>query len=286
MSTGPAALNSLKRFHLHLVSDATGETVSAVARACLVQFDLVEPVTHPWWLVRTLGQVERVVAGVAANPGVVLATVVDAPVRNKLEELCRQIHVPCISVLDPILAALAGHLNVGFSTQPGRQHMLDAEYFRRIDAMHFTLAHDDGQMLDDIDDADIIVVGVSRTSKTPTCMYLANRGIKAANVPLVFSLPLPTELLAAKSPLIVGLTMEPRTLTDVRRSRLKFLTPGKETDYADPDMVREEISEARQLYARQRWPMIDVSHRSIEEVSATILQIFNEHKMTRQRSLS
>ncbi|MBY0431918.1 MAG: kinase/pyrophosphorylase, partial [Rhodospirillales bacterium] len=168
----------MKSFHLHLVSDATGETLSSVARACLVQFETVRSVQHLWWLVRTQGQVDRVIAGIEANPGIVLFTLVDTGVRALLEEACRQMNIPAIPVLDPVMGALANYLEVEFQAQPGRQHMLDAEYFKRIDAMHFTLAHDDGQCVHDLDDADVIVVGVSRTSKTPTCMYLANRGVK------------------------------------------------------------------------------------------------------------
>jgi regulator of PEP synthase PpsR (kinase-PPPase family) len=268
----------MKRFHLHLVSDATGETVSSVARACLVQFEGVEPVQHLWWLVRSQGQLDRVVAGIEANPGVVLATLIDASVRGLLEEACRRMHVPCIPVLDPVMAALAGYLDVEFGTQPGRQHVLDAEYFRRIDAMHFTLAHDDGQLLDNLDDADVVLVGVSRTSKTPTCMYLANRGIKAANIPLVPGIAPPPELLSAQRPLIVGLTKDPKSLTDIRRSRLKFLNEEKMTDYADFDRVRDEVMKARQLFTRQNWPVIDVTRKSIEEAAATILQLYARYR--------
>jgi hypothetical protein len=264
----------VKRFHLHLVSDATGETVNSIARACLVQFEGIDPVYHLWWLVRTQGQIERVIAGIEAHPGVVLATVMDGGVRGVLEEACRHLHMPFIPALDPVMAALAGYLDAEFTTQPGRQHVLDAEYFRRIDAMHFTLAHDDGQLLHDIDDADVILVGISRTSKTPTCMYLANRGLKAANIPLVPGIAPPPELLAARKPLIVGLTKEPKSLTDIRRSRLQFLNEDNETDYADPDRVKEEVAMARRLFTRHNWPVIDVSRRSIEEASATILQLY------------
>lgn len=263
-----------KRFHLHLVSDATGETVSSAARACLVQFENVEPIQHMWWLVRTQGQVERVIAGIEANPGLVLATVMDSAVRGLLEEACRHMHVPCVSLLDPVMAALAGYLDSEFGTQPGRQHVLDAEYFKRIDAMHFTLAHDDGQLLNELDEADVVLVGVSRTSKTPTCMYLANRGLKSANIPLIPGMPPPPELLAAKHPLIVGLTKEPKSLTDIRKARLQFLNQQDETDYADLDRVKEEVAMARRLFAQNNWPVIDVSRRSIEEASAAILQLY------------
>lgn len=269
---------TLQRFHLHLVSDATGETLSSVARACLVQFDQVEPVQHLWWLVRSQGQVARVVAGIEAEPGVVLATLMDGAVRSLLEEACRQLRVPFIPVLDPVMAALSGYLNVEFGAQPGRQHVLDADYFARIDAMHYTLAHDDGQLLTGLEDADVVVTGVSRTSKTPTCMYLANRGIKAANVPLIPGMPPPPELLSLKGPLIVGLTKEPKSLADIRRSRLKFLQQNDETDYADEEQVKAEVAEARRFFARQGWPVIDVTRRSIEEASATILQLLTARR--------
>jgi len=277
-STGGSQLVTLQRFHLHLVSDATGETLSSVARACLVQFDQVEPIQHLWWLVRSQGQVARVVAGIDAEPGVVLATLMDNGVRSLLEEACRQLRVPFIPVLDPVMAALSGYLNVEFGAQPGRQHVLDAEYFARIDAMHYTLAHDDGQLLTGLEDADVVLTGVSRTSKTPTCMYLANRGIKAANVPLIPGMPPPPELMSLKGPLIVGLTKEPKSLADIRRSRLKFLQQNDETDYADEERVKSEVAEARRLFARQGWPVIDVTRRSIEEASATILQLLTQKR--------
>lgn len=274
---------TMKSFHLHLVSDATGETVSSVARACLVQFENVQPIQHLWWLVRTQGQVERVIAGIEANPGLVLFTLVDTGVRAVLEEACKHLHVPCIPVLDPVMVALAGFLEEEVHAQPGRQHVLDAEYFKRIDAMHFTLAHDDGQLVEDLDDADVILIGVSRTSKTPTCMYLANRGLKAANVPLVPGVALPPQVLAARRPLVVGLTKDPKSLSDIRRNRLKFLNQ-EETDYADVDKVREEVNNARRLFARHGWPAIDVTRRSIEEASASILQLFARHQANRETS--
>jgi len=267
-----------QKFHLHLVSDATGETLSSVARACLVQFDQVEPIQHLWWLVRSQGQVARVVAGIEAEPGVVLATLMDGGVRSLLEEACRQLRVPFIPVLDPVMAALSGYLNVEFGAQPGRQHALDAEYFARIDAMQYTLAHDDGQLLNGLEDADVVLVGVSRTSKTPTCMYLANRGIKAANIPLVPGMTPPPELLQLRKPLIVGLTKEPKSLTDIRKTRLKFLRHDDESDYADVDRVTDEVAEARKLFARNGWPVIDVTKRSIEEAAATISQLLTRRR--------
>lgn len=268
----------MRTFHLHLVSDATGETVTSVARACMVQFEAVHAVQHNWWLVRTQGQVERVIAGIEDNPGIVLCTLVDRAVRGVLEEACRHLHVPCIPVLDPVMGALAGYLQAEMHATPGRQYQLDAEYFARIDAMQFTLAHDDGQLLDDLEDADIVLVGVSRTSKTPTCMYLANRGHKCANYPLVPNVPPPPQLEALKSPLVVGLTKDPKSLSDIRRARLRFLNHDEDSDYAQYELVREEVMSARRLFSRHDWPVVDVTRRSIEEASAAILQLYTQHK--------
>ncbi len=273
----------MKSFHLHLVSDATGETVTSAARACLVQFPDAHPIQHLWWLVRTQAQVQRVIAGIEANPGIVLFTIVDTGVRGVLEEACRHLQVPCVPVLDPVMAALSAHLETEFTSQPGRQHVLDAEYFDRIDAMHFTIAHDDGQNLDHLDDADVVLVGVSRTSKTPTCMYLANRGLKAANVPLVPGVPPPERLARLRRPLVVGLTKEPRSLTDIRRHRLRLLHQDADSSYADLDAVREEVLAARRLFARHGWPVIDVTRRSIEEAAAAIVQLYAQHLETRQQ---
>src|SRR5690349_13758213 len=221
---------TLTRFHLHLVSDSTGETVHSVARACLVQFDEARAIEHVWSMVRTHGQLDRVIAGVEANPGIVLSTLVNAGLRQALQDACRRLQVTIIPVLDPVLGALAAFLGRESRGLPGKQHLLDSEYFARIDAMTFALAHDDGQSPWGIDDADVCLVGVSRTSKTPTCLYLANRGIKASNVPFVPGVPLPLELLAAKKPLIVGLTNDPERLIHLRRNRLSMLDHNENTD--------------------------------------------------------
>ena len=267
-----------RRFHLHLVSDATGETINSVARACLVQFEEIEPIEHTWSLIRTSGQMDKVVASITENRGIVLFTMVNEDLRNQLREGCRKLQVPCIAVLDPVIVALANFLGLQASGRPGRQHELDAEYFARIDAMTFALAHDDGQSARNYDEADVILVGVSRTSKTPTCIYLANRGIKAANVPIVPGCPLPPELLTARRPLVVGLTKDPTQLVHIRRNRLRLLSQDDTTDYVDPDSVREEVAQARRLCAEHRWPVVDVTRRSIEETAATIIQMLGEHR--------
>jgi regulator of PEP synthase PpsR (kinase-PPPase family) len=265
----------LTRFHLHLVSDSTGETVHSMARACLVQFDEAKAIEHVWSMVRTMSQVDRVIAGVEANPGIVLFTLVNDQLRQALQEGCRRLQVTVIPVLDPVLGAMAAFFGRQSRGLPGKQHLLDGEYFARIDAMTFALNHDDGQSPWGFDDADVCLVGVSRTSKTPTCLYLANRGIKASNVPFVPGMSLPTELLAATKPLIVGLTNDPERLIQLRRNRLTMLDHNGDTDYTDIESVRSEVREARRVFAQQRWPVIDVSRRSIEETAAAIYKLLS-----------
>ena len=267
-----------RRFHIHLVSDATGETINSVARACLVQFEGIDPLEHTWTLIRTPGQMDKVLAAIAASPGIVLFTMVNEDLRNQLREGCRKLQAPCIPVLDPVIGALANCLGLQASGRPGGQHELDAEYFARIDAMTFALAHDDGQSARNYDEADVILVGVSRTSKTPTCIYLANRGIKAANVPIVPGCPVPPELMHARHPLVIGLTKDPGQLIQIRRNRLRHLAQDDQTDYVDPESVREEVARARRLCAEHSWPVLDVTRRSIEETAAAIIQLLGEHR--------
>ena len=269
-----------RRFHLHLVSDATGETINSVARACVVQFDGIDPTEHVWTLIRTAGQMDKVLSAIAAHPGIVLFTIVNDELRTQLREGCRKLQTPCIAVLEPVIGAFASFLGLKATGRPGGQHELDAEYFARIDAMTFALAHDDGQSARNYDEADVILVGVSRTSKTPTCIYLANRGIKAANVPIVPGCPVPPELLRARHPLVVGLTKDPGQLIQIRRNRLRLLAQDDQTDYVDPESVREEVAQARRLCAEHNWPVLDVTRRSIEETAAAIIQMLSEHRVS------
>jgi hypothetical protein len=265
--------------HLHLVSDATGETINTVARACLVQFEGVKTIEHVWSLVRTRGQMDKALDGIAEYPGPVLFTLVNETQRGILVEGCRQLDVPCIPVLDPIIHRLASCFGVGISGLPGLQHALDAEYFHRMDAMNYALAHDDGQLQNDLDRADVVLVGVSRTSKTPTCIYLANRGIKAANVPIVPGCPLPDRLLQTHKALVIGLTTDPARLVQVRRNRMRMIAEGQDkTDYLDLDAVREEVSLARKYCRQHNWPIIDVTRRSIEETAATVMSLYAKHR--------
>lgn len=277
-SAGRPAASTGQGFHLHLVSDATGETIQSVARACLAQFEGVEPVEHFWNLVRTDRQLDLVIEQIADYRGLVVYTLVDEPLRRRLEDTCRQLGVPSVSVLDPVMETFSRFLSMERQSRPGRQHMLDAAYFGRMAAMDFALAHDDGQAAAELHQADVILIGVSRTSKTPTCLYLANRGIKAANVPYVPGVKLPAQLDELRNPLIVALTKDPDRLVQIRRSRLQELKEGEFTNYVDPEFVREEVKEARRFYARKGWPVINVSRRAIEETAAEILSLIGRRR--------
>lgn len=261
--------------NLHLVSDSTGETLNSIARAAIARFDNPGVVQHRWFLVRSRMNLDRVIEGIEQEPGPVIFTLVDRSLRHTLEETCGRLGVPCLSVLDSVMELLQGEIGLRATEKRAAQHVMDADYFRRIDAMHYVLSHDDGQGTAGIANADVVLVGVSRSSKTPTCFYLANRGVKAANVPLVPGAPLPPELENAPCP-VVGLTIDPVSLIDIRRHRLKIIGAGGvrvgENEYVDPEAVKQEILAARRLCASHGWPVIDVTRRSIEETAATIMQ--------------
>lgn len=266
----------MKEFHLHLVSDSTGETVSSVARAAVVQFDEVTAHEHIWSLVRTRGQLDKVLSGIETHPGIVMYTLVDKTLRDILKAECLKRSLPCIPVLAPVLAELTTYLGIESSSLPGRQHELDDKYFSRVEAINYTLAHDDGQATWDLNDADIILIGVSRTSKSPTCVYLANRGFKTANIPFVKTELLPPDLELLKKPLIVGLTIGTDRLIQIRKTRLQSLKQEEDTNYVDLEKVEEEIRESRRLFTKHKWPVIDVTRRSVEETAANIMQYFHD----------
>jgi [pyruvate, water dikinase]-phosphate phosphotransferase / [pyruvate, water dikinase] kinase len=266
-------------FHLHLVSDSTGETLIAVSRAASAQYEGISAIEHIYPLVRNSTQLDRVISEIEQAPGIVLFTLVDQDLTDRLEHACRSHGSPCLSVLAPVHSLYQSYLGTASTARPGAQHVLNAEYFKRIDAMNFTMLHDDGQMIDSIEDADLILVGVSRTSKTPTSIYLANRGIKTANVPLVPGVPVPAQLEAARKPLVVGLVASPERIVQVRQNRLLSLRADDDTDYVDRNLVAEEIAMSRRLCERHGWPIIDVTRRSIEETAAALLDFYRDHRL-------
>ena len=269
-------------FHVHLVSDSTGETLNAMAKAVTARFDGVIPIEHIYALVRSSKQMERVLEEVASAPGVVLHTLVDRDLREQLEEGCRRLDMPQIGALDPLVGAMSRYLGAALSSRVGAQHALDHDYFNRIAALDFAMAYDDGQgTLEQLEGADVVLCGVSRTSKTPTCIYLAHRGIRAANVPLVPGQEDGERLTQLKNPLVIGLTVSPDRLIQIRRNRIDNLNASQASNYTDQDAVREETIKARRAFERRGWPTIDVTRRSVEETAAAIINLLSERRTRR-----
>jgi regulator of PEP synthase PpsR (kinase-PPPase family) len=271
-----------RMFHLHLVSDATGETLNAVAKAVCAQFEGIEVREHIYALVRSQRQLRRAMDHIREQPGLVFFTLVNPELRRELETYCGTLGIVAQGVLDGPTATMRQFLGASETHRPGGQHEVDQRYLQRIEALNFTIAHDDGQALDVLDSADVVLVGASRTSKTPTCVYLAIRGVRAANIPIVPNVPLPPVLFAARKPLIVGLWASPDRLVQVRRNRLSNLGEVRDTNYVDLDSVRSEVAATRRLFEAQGWPAIDVSRRSVEETAATVMNFLAERQETPQ----
>jgi [pyruvate, water dikinase]-phosphate phosphotransferase / [pyruvate, water dikinase] kinase len=268
-------------FHLHLVSDSTGETLITVARAASAQYSNASPVEHVYPAVRTNKQLDRVLAEITEAPGLVLYTLLDQELIGRLEDKCRDLGLPCLSVLGPVLRLFETYLGAESTYRVGAQHILNAEYFKRIDALNYTMMHDDGQHCDaaEIEQADVVLLGVSRTSKTPTSIYLANRGVKTANIPLVLGMPAPSQLTTIKHPLVVGLFATPERIVQIRENRLLGLRVQLDHDqYIDRKAVAEEIAFSRRLCAKNNWPLIDVTRRSIEETAAAVMALLAERR--------
>ena len=266
-------------FHLHLVSDATGETLITVARAAAAQYATVSPIEHIYPLVRSGKQLDRVLAEIEASPGLVLYTLLDPELTERLENKCRELGLPVMSILGPVLNLFQSYLGAETTHRVGAQHTLNAEYFKRIDALNYTMLHDDGQHVDDLEHADVVLVGISRTSKTPTSIYLANRGVKTANVPLVPGTPVPPALERLTQPLVVGLLASPERIVQIRQHRLLGLRAHRDDDlYVDRDAVTEEVAFSRRLCAKHNWPLIDVTRRSIEETAAAVLRLLQDRR--------
>ena len=268
-----------EQFHIHLISDSTGETTLGVLKASIVQFEGVAAQEHIWPMVRSSAQMEQVIEGIRQNPGPVIFTLVSTRTRQPLIEQCARMNIPCVSVLDPIIECLGNYLNRKTVNRPGGQHTLNAEYFDRIEALNYVMAHDDGQAAQNMTEADLVLIGVSRTSKTPTSVYLANHyGLKTANVPFVPGIQLPNAVFQLSGTFIVGLTASPARLVQIRRNRLLMLNQEPKTAYVDIENVKAEIAEARKLFSRNAWPVIDVTRRSIEETAAAIFQLYTRFR--------
>ena len=271
-----------KTFHLHLVSDSTGETVSSVARAALAQFEHVEAIEHIWPLVRTKGQLEKIIANLAAHPGVVMFTLVDNEMREMLRQAAAKHGLPCVPVLGHVIRELSTYLDEEATGHTGAQYEMSEDYFARIDAINYALEHDDGQATWELEQADVVIVGPSRTSKSPTCVYLAYRGLKAANVPYVPGVDLPENITSLKQPLVVGLTISNDRLIEIRTSRLHAMQQEANTDYVNEERVQDEIETSKKLFRQQGWPVIDVTRRSVEETATLIIQ-YRQRQVDKRR---
>jgi regulator of PEP synthase PpsR (kinase-PPPase family) len=266
-------------FHLHLISDSTGETLITVARAAAAQYANVHPVEHVFPAVRTSKQLDRVLSEIENEPGIVLYTLLDEALVTRLETKCNELGIPCRSILGPVLRVFQAYLGTQTTHKVGAQHILNAEYFKRIDALNYTMMHDDGQMIDEFEEADVVLVGVSRTSKTPTSIYLANRGVKTGNYPLVPNVPVPGALESLQKPLVVALYASPERIVQIRENRLLGLNAHRDDDqYIDRQAVAEEIASSRRLASKHNWPLIDVTRRSIEETAAMIISLLAERR--------
>ena len=264
-----------KKFHIHLVSDATGTTLLGLARACTAQFEGIDATQKFWPLIRTPKQLDRVIGKIEANPGPVIFTMVNEKMRKRLVDKCEELGIPCVAVLDPIMRSLSSYLGLTAKGVPGLQHAMDDAYFRRVSAVDFAMRYDDGKCMDGLRNADVILVGVSRTSKTPTSVFLARRGIKCANIPLVPGVSVAEEKLMLEHPLYIGLVASPKRLMQIRRNRLSsdegIPAHLEENTYLDEDAIEEEVRKARRMFSKNGWPVIDVTKRSVEETAAEIM---------------
>jgi len=269
-------------FHLHMVSDSTGETLITVARAVAAQYANVTPVEHVYPLVRSQKQLDRVLAEIEEAPGIVLFTLLEEDLVGRLENKCKEINIPSLSIIGPVMQLFHAYLGATTTGRVGAQHTLNADYFKRIDALNYTMMHDDGQHVEGLEEADVVLVGVSRTSKTPTSIYLANRGIRTANVPLVPGVPIPPQLEAVKKPLVVSLHATPERLIQIRQNRLLSIGAHSANDiYTDKQSVTDEVAAARRLSARYGWALLDVTRRSIEETAAAVIKLYADRQRRR-----
>ncbi len=268
-------ISNSSAYHIHMVSDSTGETLESIANAALVQFNGSDIIKHFWPMIRNARQMKRVMQDIAEHPGLVMYTLVDKEIRTVLEEKCERLGLSVLPVLDPVISLLGSYLGRTATALPGRQHALNKDYFARIDALHFTMAHDDGQLSDDLSEADIILIGVSRSSKTPTSIYLANKGYKTANVPFVPNCPMPAYLTRLKTQFVMGLMTSPDRLVEIRTNRLRSLKEDEISAYTELNEIRNEVQQCRRYCADNNWPVIDVTRRSIEETAAAIINKYH-----------
>jgi regulator of PEP synthase PpsR (kinase-PPPase family) len=267
-------------YQIYLISDSTGETLDRVFLAIKAQFKNIEYDVKSYFFTRTENQVNKIMEEAKkSDNAVILYTIVDTSLAKHLANIGDEKKIPCFSVLGNLIMNFSKLLNQKASHVPSGQHALNEEYYERIEAIQFTMSHDDGNLVEDIEKADLILLGVSRTSKTPTSIYLANRGYKTLNIPLVNEQSIPESL--KKNPklsCVIGLTTEPQRLVDIRKNRMNALKEKENTNYTDIRKIEKEISEAKKTFIKYKWPTIDVTRKSVEETAASIIKIYEINK--------
>lgn len=268
----------MKELVIHLISEFSGQTVKHAAKTALTKFSDIEVKRYNWPMIRNDELLDDVLKKIRKKPGVILYTISNNVLKDKLKRFCFELKIPCISVVSKIVNEISDYLGVGVDDNVGFNNKFDETYFDKVEAIEYSLKHDDGQILDDLEEADIILIGPSRTSKTPTSVYLAYNSFKTANIPLIHSFPFPSVIESLKNPIIFGLVINPAILIEIRESRMHLLQIKDSSDYTDVKIAQEECREVRRLCLKNNWQVIDVSRRSIEETAAIIMKYYYEHK--------
>ncbi len=268
-----------EKYNVYLVSDSTGETLDRIFLSLKSQFENFEYEKKEFAFVRTEQQIDKIIKECnELENSLILYTIVETKLAKYISNQSQKFDLPCFGVLGNLILSFSKLLNQKAIHKPSAQHVLDDDYYKRIEAIQFTMSHDDGKKVDDINNADVVLLGVSRTSKTPTSIYLANRGYKTINIPLVLDQKIPTGLTKNVSACIVGLVADPERLSDIRRNRVALMKDPKLKDYTNLDFIKKEVEDSKILFKKNNWPIIDVTRRSVEETAASILKIIEIKK--------
>ena len=263
-----------EKYNVYLVSDSTGETLDRIFLSLKSQFANFEYEKKEFAFVRTEQQIDKIIKEcINLNNSLILYTIVETKLAKYISSQSEKNNVPCFGILGNLILSFSKLLNQKAIHKPSAQHVLDDDYYKRIEAIQFTMAHDDGNKVDDINNADVILLGVSRTSKTPTSIYLANRGYKTINIPLVLDQRLPADLTSNNKACVIGLVADPDRLADIRRNRVAIMKDHKLKEYTDLEFIKKEVVDSKNLFKKNNWPVIDVTRKSVEETAASILKI-------------
>ena len=268
-----------EKYNVYLISDSTGETLDRIFLSLKSQFAKFEYEKKEFAFVRTEQQIDKIIKECSElENSIILYTIVETKLAKYISNISQKNNIPCFGILGNLILNFSKLLNQKAIHKPSAQHVLDDEYYRRIEAIQFTMYHDDGKKLDDIAKADIVLLGVSRTNKTPTSIYLANRGYKTINIPLVLDQKIPDDLKSNNKTCVIGLVADPERLADIRRNRVAIMQDNNIQEYTDLKSIKEEVTKSKQLFNKYKWPIIDVTRRSVEETAASILKIFEIKK--------